>query len=282
MKYIALITVFSFVIGCHGQNDIYRPKNLRKITADELIARARKRSVFNIDKITIKDSLGNEIKKEETAKLDHNLFFADYYADRNGDIVEVVIRKATQPDRELIKRINEAMEEGEEIVLVDIPCDNARFVLEQIHDIDQQNRTNNKEIDPNIDRDNQSRVVSIIEKCGFPTKEKVGQKGMESVFLVIQHGTKKLRAKYFSFIKMSAEKGELNLGAVALMEDRMLMENGVKQKYGSQVVKNVSGRWTLYPIEDPQNVNKRRASMGLNTIEEYLKNFDIEYDPNIE
>jgi hypothetical protein len=63
------------------------------------------------------------------------------------------------------------------------------------------------------------------------------------------------------------------------MEDRMLMDKGEKQKYGSQVRKsNGSDKWSLHPpIQDPENVNKRRAEVGLEPIEEYLKHFGIEY-----
>ncbi|MEX2232547.1 MAG: DUF6624 domain-containing protein [Cyclobacteriaceae bacterium] len=163
--------------------------------------------------------------------------------------------------------------------LIEVNCDEVKGLLEKILDIDQRNRTEDTQINYDIDRDNQIKVISIIEKCGWPTKEKVGEKGMESVFLVIQHASKKIRATYFPLIKQSAEKGDLKLGAVALMEDRMLMENGQKQKYGSQLVRTGDGPLTLYPIEDPENINKRRAAMGLGSIEEYLKHFGLEYAP---
>ncbi|MDQ3394850.1 MAG: hypothetical protein M3512_12165 [Bacteroidota bacterium] len=61
------------------------------------------------------------------------------------------------------------------------------------------------------------------------------------------------------------------------MEDRMLMDRGEKQKYGSQVIKdNGSDEWTLYPIQDPENVNKMREKNGLGPLEEYLRHFGIE------
>ena len=88
--------------------------------------------------------------------------------------------------------------------------------------------------------------------------------------------------KYFPLIKKSADRGDLSWSTVALMEDRMLMDIGEKQKYGSQVQKaNGSDKWTLYPIQDPKNVNKRRAKIGLEPIEDYLRRFGIEYETNI-
>ena len=99
---------------------------------------------------------------------------------------------------------------------------------------------------------------------------------MTAVFLVIQHGSKALREKYFPLVKASAEKGEITLRAVAMMEDRMLMENGKKQKYGTQLISYNNGPLQLHPIEDEANVNQRRAAMGMEPIEEYLKQFGLE------
>ena len=61
------------------------------------------------------------------------------------------------------------------------------------------------------------------------------------------------------------------------MQDRILMNQGKKQIYGSQVVYNKKGEQVFYPIEDEANVNIRRAKIGMQPIEEYAKLFGIEY-----
>ena len=58
-----------------------------------------------------------------------------------------------------------------------------------------------------------------------------------------------------------------------------LMRNGKKQIYGSQIVRGEDGEWKLYPVQDPETINERRAAMGLRPIEEYLANWDLEFDP---
>ena len=58
----------------------------------------------------------------------------------------------------------------------------------------------------------------------------------------------------------------------ALMKDRILMDDGKPQIYGTQ--------WhngKLYKLESPENVNKRRKEMGLEPLEQYLKIFNIEH-----
>ena len=41
--------------------------------------------------------------------------------------------------------------------------------------------------------------------------------------------------------------------------------------YGSQIIKDKKNNWVVYPIDDPVNVDKRRAEMGLQSIADYLK-----------
>jgi len=56
------------------------------------------------------------------------------------------------------------------------------------------------------------------------------------------------------------------------MKDRILMDEGKPQLYGSQI-KN--GK--LYTLDSPKTVNERRKEMGLQPIEDYLKSFGVEY-----
>jgi hypothetical protein len=60
---------------------------------------------------------------------------------------------------------------------------------------------------------------------------------------------------------------------MALMEDRMLMNNGFPQIHGSQIIHN-----SVYEIVDPVNVNKRRASVGLGTIEGNTRRRGFEFN----
>jgi hypothetical protein len=54
------------------------------------------------------------------------------------------------------------------------------------------------------------------------------------------------------------------------------MLNGRPQIYGSQM-QIIDGKRVLYKIIDEKNVNKRRAEVGLGSLEEYLKLANVEY-----
>lgn len=78
----------------------------------------------------------------------------------------------------------------------------------------------------------------------------------------------------YSYLKFKAlvAKGLLKPSTMALMDDRMLMNNGYPQIYGSPIVEN-----NIYKLRDPRKVNEWRAEVGLGTIEENTKRFGFDF-----
>ncbi len=129
-----------------------------------------------------------------------------------------------------------------------------------------------------FDSCNMAQLKKIVKTYGWPGISFVGENGNAAAFLVVQHADISIQEKYFPLLKRSVEMGESKKGHLALMEDRILMRNDKKQIYGSQLVwDDLTNAWVFYPIEDEKNVNKRRAEVGLEPMEEYAKHFDINY-----
>lgn len=106
-------------------------------------------------------------------------------------------------------------------------------------------------------------VEDIINKYGWLGRKQIGESGNNTLFLTIQHAQdKEVTKKYFPLLQESAKKGDSKLSDMATIKDRMLVENGKPQLYGSQS-RMVNGKLETYPIEDPKNVNKRRKKVGL-------------------
>jgi len=157
--------------------------------------------------------------------------------------------------------------------IVEVDCTKKDSILNMVYESDQRIRRANELLKyAKEDHRNQELVISIIEKCGMPTLEVVNQKQMNAIWLGLQHTEKKYRKKYFPEIEKAVDKGDLNKQQYALMKDRILMDEGKPQLYGSQI-KN--GK--LYKLDSPKKVNERRNEMGLEPIEEYLKRFNIDY-----
>jgi hypothetical protein len=159
---------------------------------------------------------------------------------------------------------------------VEVDCNKKSEILSEVYISDQKIRRENNFIKyAKEDHRNQELVISIIEKCGMPTLNEVTQEQMNAIWLGLQHTDNKYRIKYFPLVEKAVKNGDLSKEQYALMKDRMLMDEGKPQIFGSQI-KN--GK--LYDLESPETVNKRRQEMGLEPIEDYLKRFDISFDTN--
>lgn len=131
-----------------------------------------------------------------------------------------------------------------------------------------------------LDKRNIKRLVQIIDKYGWPGRSLVGKEAGLTAFLIIQHADLEDQKKYFPMLKEAVRRGEANQDYAALLEDRILMRGDKKQIYGSQLHFNqVTKQLELWPIEDEENVDARRASVGLEPLAEYVKRFGLEYKP---
>ncbi|MDO6391639.1 hypothetical protein Q4E40_16005 [Pontibacter sp. BT731] len=170
--------------------------------------------------------------------------------------------------------------------------------LEEVYDIDQSVRnidwdtisspessmTHSKKMMA-VDSVNQTRVVPIIEQYGWLPKSKIGEKAASAIFYVVQHSNTETIEKYLPQMEELAKKGEASATDAAKMRDRLLMFQGKKQLYGTQAASWVrpEGNQVIWPIEDVENVNKRRKEVGFTaTVEENAERLRAEFDPNEE
>lgn len=124
---------------------------------------------------------------------------------------------------------------------------------------------------------NLNKVISILDKYGWLGPEEIGQQGNTTIFLVIQHSDQKTQEKYLPMMRDAVKNKKASASSLALLEDRVALGQGKKQIYGSQV-SGISGQYYLLPLEDPDNVDKRRAEVGLPPLADYVKQWQIKWD----
>lgn len=137
----------------------------------------------------------------------------------------------------------------------------------------------------NQDSINLIRIEKIIAKYGYPGKTLVGEPTNEAAWYVIQHSEK--IANYFPMIQEAGLSNEIPFVKVAMMHDRMLMEEGKEQLYGTQVAgENIINATTgkeefwyyVWPVQHPKSVNELRKEAGFTTtVEENAKRLGVEY-----
>lgn len=116
----------------------------------------------------------------------------------------------------------------------------------------------------------QERVRAIIDEHGWPGRRLVGDDGASAAWLVVQHMDDVYQADLLPLLREASERGDARLGHLAYLEDRVRVNAGLPQLYGTQFKSTIDGRRELYPIEDEARVDERRARMGMGPLADYL------------
>tara|TARA_R110001606_G_scaffold103163_6_gene225875 strand:+ start:2402 stop:3088 length:687 start_codon:yes stop_codon:yes gene_type:complete len=125
----------------------------------------------------------------------------------------------------------------------------------------------------NIFTTNQKRVKEIYDQYGFVGFNLAGQEGSSNFWLIVQHSDHdpEFQKEILEKMKIEVDKGNANSRNYGLLVDRVKLNTGQAQIYGTQVAYNME-ICQAYPkkLADSINVNKRRKEIGLEPLEEYL------------
>ena len=116
------------------------------------------------------------------------------------------------------------------------------------------------------------RLEEIFEKFGYPGYSLVGEKGSQNFWLMVQHcdSDPAFQSRVLEKLKIEVDNKNADGSNYGLLTDRVKINTGEKQVYGTQVSYNSQGQAYPKNLADSVNVNKRRAEVGLEPIEEYL------------
>jgi hypothetical protein len=122
-----------------------------------------------------------------------------------------------------------------------------------------------------------SRLRAIVREQGWPTRTMVGASGARAAFLIVQHSpSNAFQREMLPLLTGAAEKDEASASDAAMLEDRVLTDEGKPQKYGTQF-RIVAGELIPYPIEEAGTLDERRARVGLMPMTEYIKLLEETY-----
>lgn len=122
-------------------------------------------------------------------------------------------------------------------------------------------------------------VKEVLNEYGWLSWEKIGRTANSALFLVIQHADLETQVAYAPMLRAAVKRGDAAAADLALLEDRLALRQGKKQSYGSQIgIDQETGEHYVSPLEDPDNVNQRRAEVGLAPIQDYISNWGLTWD----
>lgn len=228
------------------------------------------RKEFNYAYAAYLNQDGSPLSRVQTDSLNKGLYGFDYYLGTDGKIAEVRTRAITTQDMFIDimrKQLHSNPLSG--VTLTDVDCGKIDSMMTAIYELDQDVRHNGGDM-MTVDSINQSHLISILEKCGWDDKH------ISTIWIVLQHSSSEIMTHYFQRLKQSVASGALKARTFALMEDRLLMWNGYPQIYGTQISND-----ELYRLQQIDNIDSIRATVGLGPLAEYLEHFDLDFETEI-
>ena len=124
---------------------------------------------------------------------------------------------------------------------------------------------------------NNARLCQILKDFGWPTSTLVGKDGVEATLYLVRTSRRlDLQTALLPVIIAAVKKGEAPKSDVAGLVDRMRVDAGMKQLFGTQV-KVANGFLVLTPIEAEAQVDDRRKQFGMPPLAAHLRDLERQY-----
>ncbi len=125
-----------------------------------------------------------------------------------------------------------------------------------------------------IDRDNTARLIELIQDVGWPSPEHFGKATFQSAFFIVQHsGHLRLMITALPLIEDEAQRDPSVGQEYALLYDRLQLNLGSPQRYGTQLTRRPDGTLAFENLE-LKGVDERRRALGMTTLEAYIALFE--------
>ncbi|MET0182395.1 MAG: DUF6624 domain-containing protein [Caulobacterales bacterium] len=112
---------------------------------------------------------------------------------------------------------------------------------------------------------NADLLLAAFNAIGWPGRARVGEDAARAAFFILQHAIAKpaVQRKGLALMLDEIANGQANATDAAYLADRIAMYEGRGQMFGTQFDWDENGLLSPAPIADAQNVETRRANIGL-------------------
>lgn len=126
-----------------------------------------------------------------------------------------------------------------------------------------------------IDGENTEGLRRILAEHGWPGRSLVGDKGAHDAWLIAQHADHHpaFQREALDLLTEAVARGEARPRELAYLTDRVRVNEGRGQVFGTQMRPDENGMPVPQPIEDPERVDQRRTEVGLEPFDQYLRGF---------
>jgi hypothetical protein len=119
-----------------------------------------------------------------------------------------------------------------------------------------------------VDTEHTARLGEIVSVCGWPTRSEVGADGSSAAWLLAQHADRQpvTQRRFLELLRVAVKAGQASAADLAYLIDRVAVNAGQEQTYGTQFQRADDGTYRPAPVADAQAVDARRAEMGLTSL----------------
>jgi hypothetical protein len=139
---------------------------------------------------------------------------------------------------------------------------------------DQSGRTGGP--DPEGDAARTERLAEILAEHGWPTYDLVGEDGEDAAWTIAQHSDQDpaFQRQALELLRVAVDAGQASPGNLAYLTDRVAVNAGQPQTYGTQVGCGADGARPATPLADEAAVDALRDEAGLGPLADYLAEMD--------
>lgn len=120
-------------------------------------------------------------------------------------------------------------------------------------------------------------LKQIVKEKGWPTIALVGIDASNSATLILTHTADHTwQRQLLPQLQALASADKIDLGPLAMVIDKELVAEGKLQRYGSQF-RSINGEIAMYAVEDPANLDQRRAKALLPPMDVYKNQMEQIY-----
>ncbi|WP_299677563.1 DUF6624 domain-containing protein [uncultured Dokdonia sp.] len=119
------------------------------------------------------------------------------------------------------------------------------------------------------DQYNQEYIKTLFTNCDWP--KALSKEAHTSIYLILQHSDDALMRMYYPKVEEMVTLGYLDPDDAATMFDRLQMNAGLPQRYGTQTFENTNNQSAVWPIENLEKISHLRATVGLSDMYDYIK-----------
>ena len=132
--------------------------------------------------------------------------------------------------------------------------------------------------DKSLDENNSLRLKQILESLGsWPTISLEGEEASYAAWLIAQHADHDVNFQEECLNLMLNVKNEVLHSNIAYLTDRVAVNKGLPQTFGTQFYQERQGRPVPRPINKIKELEKRRQQMGLEPFSVYEQKMRGEY-----